>query len=78
MDFELLPVNQGRKESPVRPLRLVVRARDMGTPSLSSDVPLTVYLKDVNDNAPAFERALYKRNIPEDVPGGTSILQVII
>ncbi|XP_043267778.1 cadherin-23 [Venturia canescens] len=77
MDYEALPViAQGQRESSVRPLRLTVRARDTGTPSLSSDAPLTVYLKDLNDNGPVFERALYKKNIPEDLEGGTTVLQV--
>ncbi|XP_033230917.1 cadherin-23 isoform X2 [Belonocnema kinseyi] len=76
MDFEKLPVSQGHLEMSIRPLRLTIRAKDMGSPSLSSDVPLIIYLKDVNDNAPGFERAVYKRNIPEDLPGGTTVLQV--
>ncbi|XP_018055353.1 PREDICTED: uncharacterized protein LOC108691909 [Atta colombica] len=76
LDYEALPINQGHKEMIIRQLRLTVRARDMGTPSLISDVPLMIYLRDVNDNAPVFERTLYKRNIPEDSPGGTSIVQV--
>jgi len=76
LDYEALPINQGHKEMIIRQLRLTVRARDMGTPSLISDVPLMIYLRDVNDNAPVFERTLYKRNIPEDLPGGTSIVQV--
>ncbi|XP_071565121.1 cadherin-23 [Temnothorax nylanderi] len=76
LDYEALPINQGHKETIIRQLRLTVRARDMGTPSLTSEVPLIIYLRDVNDNAPVFERALYKRNIPEDLPGGTSIVQV--
>ncbi|XP_066601612.1 cadherin-23 [Prorops nasuta] len=76
MDYEALPINQGQREAAVRALKLTVRARDMGTPSLSSDAPLIVYLKDVNDNGPLFERALYKRSIPEDLPGGTSVMQV--
>jgi len=76
LDYEALPINQGHKEMVIRQLRLTVRARDMGTPSLTSNVPLIIYLRDVNDNAPVFERALYKKNIPEDLSGGTSIIQV--
>nr|XP_033326560.1 cadherin-23 isoform X1 [Megalopta genalis]XP_033326561.1 cadherin-23 isoform X1 [Megalopta genalis]XP_033326562.1 cadherin-23 isoform X1 [Megalopta genalis] len=76
LDYEELPVNQGHKASSVRPLRLTVRARDAGTPSLTSDAPLIIYLKDINDNAPAFERTMYKRSIPEDLGGGTSVVQV--
>lgn len=76
LDYEALPISQGHKETSVRQLKLTVRARDMGMPSLSSDAPLIIYLKDVNDNPPAFERTLYKRSIPEDLPGGTSVVQV--
>ncbi|KAL2733633.1 cadherin-23 [Vespula maculifrons] len=73
LDFEALPINQGHMETSVRHLKLTVRARDMGTPSLSSDAPVIIYLKDVNDNPPSFERTLYKRSIPEDLEGGTSV-----
>ncbi|XP_058798620.1 cadherin-23 isoform X2 [Phymastichus coffea] len=78
MDFEVLPTHlaNGKVEPFIRPLKLTVRARDMGVPSLSSDVAVTIYLKDVNDNAPSFERAVYTKNVAEDLPGGTSVLQV--
>lgn len=76
LDYEALPTNQGYKEKIIRQLKLTVRARDAGTPSLISDVPLIIYLKDVNDNAPVFERSLYRRSIAEDLPGGTSVIQV--
>lgn len=76
LDYEALPIKQGHKETAIRPLKLTVRARDMGTPSMSSDVPLIIYLKDINDNAPAFERTLYRRSIHEDLAGGTSVVQV--
>ncbi|XP_011305109.1 cadherin-23 [Fopius arisanus] len=76
MDYEALPINQGHRETSIRALKLTVRARDMGTPSLSSDAPLTIYLKDINDNEPMFERSLYQKNIPEDLEGGTTVLQV--
>ena len=78
MDFEALPVSvqPGKAEPFVRTIRLTIRARDLGTPSLSSDVPLMIYFKDVNDNAPVFERAIYQKNVPEDLAGGTSVLQV--
>ncbi|XP_034949613.1 uncharacterized protein [Chelonus insularis] len=76
MDYEALPMIPGHRETSIRPLKLTIRARDKGTPSLSSEAPLIVYLKDLNDNEPMFERALYQKNIPEDLPGGTNILQV--
>lgn len=76
LDFEALPISKGLPELSVRPIKVTIKATDLGTPSLSSNVSLIVYLKDVNDNTPAFERDFYKRSIPEDLPGGTSILQV--
>jgi hypothetical protein len=41
-----------------RPYRLVLRAQDLGQPSLSSDVPLDIYIGDVatNDGVPVFLR----------------------
>ncbi|XP_069668723.1 cadherin-23 isoform X2 [Periplaneta americana] len=60
----------------VRPITMVVEAKDMGTPSLSSEVLVTVYVQDVNDHSPQFEQDDYRRSIPEDIEGGSSILQV--
>ncbi|KAI5639888.1 cadherin domain-containing protein [Phthorimaea operculella] len=72
LDFEQIPGDN----SNLRPIHLTVRARDFGTPSLSSTVPVTIYVQDVNDHAPMFQQMLYKRSIPEDMPGGTSVLEV--
>ncbi|KPI92876.1 Cadherin-23 [Papilio xuthus] len=72
LDFEQIPGDNGN----IRPIHLVVKARDFGVPSLSSTVPVTVYVQDVNDHAPMFQQMIYKRSIPEDMPGGTSILEV--
>ncbi|XP_044743020.1 cadherin-23, partial [Chrysoperla carnea] len=73
IDFEKLP---GPNIGNVRPLHFMIQGRDMGTPSLWSEVPLIVYLQDVNDHAPQFEKNFYNRTIPEDTPSGTSVLQV--
>lgn len=72
LDFEQLPGGNGN----IRPIHLTVRARDFGEPSLSSTVPVTIYVQDVNDHAPMFQQIMYKRSIPEDMPGGTSVLDV--
>ncbi|CAK1540672.1 unnamed protein product [Leptosia nina] len=72
LDFEQIPGDNTN----IRPIHLTVRARDFGTPPLSSTVPVTIYVQDVNDYAPAFTQMLYKRAIPEDMPGGTSVIEV--
>ncbi|XP_054726430.1 cadherin-23 [Anastrepha obliqua] len=61
----------------IREIDLLVRARDSGIPMLSSVVPVLVYLEDVNDNPPIFQKNFYAKTIPEDLPGGSSILQVM-
>lgn len=79
VDFEQLMASSGDvmgRSVNVRPISLVVQARDMGTPSLSSEVLVTVYVQDVNDHSPQFEQDEYTRSVPEDVQGGSSILQV--
>lgn len=73
IDFESL---EGSSNENIRQLYLTVRARDWGTPSLFSDVPLYIYVQDVNDHAPLFEYTFYNKSVPEDISGGTSILQV--
>lgn len=75
VDFELL---DGSSKENVRTLLLTIRAKDLGYPSLFSDVPLVVYVQDVNDNAPIFEYNFYNRTILENITEGTSILKVTI
>lgn len=74
MDFEQL---SGSPNENIRLVYMIVRATDWGTPSLFTDVPLFVYVEDVNDYAPMFEYESYNKSIPEDLPGATSILQVL-
>ncbi|KAL1490790.1 hypothetical protein ABEB36_013427 [Hypothenemus hampei] len=73
LDFENI---EGPEEENTRILYLTIRARDFGTPSLFSEVPLLVYVEDVNDNVPIFEYIYYNNSIPEDVQGGTAVIQV--
>lgn len=73
IDFEKL---SGSPKLNIRTLYLTVRAKDLGTPSLHSDVELLVYVEDVNDNAPQFEHVYYNKSIAENVPSGTAILHV--
>ncbi|XP_076254709.1 cadherin 88C [Rhynchophorus ferrugineus] len=73
MDFEDI---EGPEEENVRILYLTVRARDHGIPSLYSEVPLQIYVEDVNDHAPQFERLFYNASVAEDAGGGTPIIQV--
>lgn len=41
-------------------LQLVLEASDRGTPSLSTQVEITVYIEDVDDNPPTFPVCLQK------------------
>lgn len=73
IDFEKL---NGSVNENTRTLSLTVRAKDWGRPSLFSDAPFYVYVEDVNDHGPMFEKVYYNKSIPEIISGGTSILQV--
>lgn len=54
---------------------IVTATEDSG--GFSTSVELTIKVTDVNDNAPRFELPDYQaHNIDEDIPTGTSILQV--
>jgi cadherin 23 len=76
IDFEKLP---GNSQNGVRAMNLVVRAQDRGLPkALYSEVSLTIYIQDVNDHAPRFEKLHYATNIAEDLAGGSPVLQVCV
>ena len=56
--------------------RLVLTARDGGLPARSGDAQVTIVVVDTNDNAPVFERSVYRTKVPETAPNGTVLFRV--
>ncbi|KAL2717454.1 trichohyalin-like [Vespula squamosa] len=44
--------------------------------NLSTSVPVTIYLRDINDNPPVFEQDSYEVTLSENVTAGTRVVQV--
>ncbi|XP_017341199.1 protocadherin alpha-8 isoform X11 [Ictalurus punctatus] len=63
-----------REKQPV--IQLILTAVDGGKPPRSGTLSLNVNVIDVNDNNPICGKTLYKAQIPEDSPFGTSVLTV--
>ncbi|KAK2116821.1 Protocadherin alpha-4 [Saguinus oedipus] len=63
-----------REEAPE--IFLVLTATDGGKPELTGTVQLLITVLDANDNAPAFDRTLYKVRLPENVPNGTLVIKL--
>ncbi|XP_048513676.1 uncharacterized protein LOC105688571 isoform X2 [Athalia rosae] len=60
-----------------RTLEFTVIAQEVGpATNLSASAPVTIFLRDVNDNPPEFERDMYQVTIAENVPPGTRVIQV--
>ena len=57
---------------------LTITATVVGTPSLSSNVTVTIVVGDVNDNAPVFSTLLYNVTVAENAKIGSSIFQVLL
>lgn len=55
---------------------LTVVAEDHGNPSLASFQNLKIHVLDINDNAPRFEKSIYRANVTENLPSGTSVVQL--
>ncbi|XP_042547801.1 protocadherin alpha-13-like [Dipodomys spectabilis] len=55
---------------------LLLRATDGGKPELTGTVQLLITIADVNDNAPEFDRLIYKVRVLENVFNGTLILKL--
>ena len=53
-----------------------ISATDEGSPPLSSYQLLSIFVVDVNDNAPRFIKTLFLGNVSENVPVGTPVIQV--
>ena len=53
-----------------------VRATDLGSPPLSSDVSVSLQLVDINDNSPTFNQTSYQAHVMENQPIGTQVLVV--
>lgn len=47
---------------------VTVTARDLGTPSLSSQLELKFFIQDVNDRTPIFDHVAYETSLLESVP----------
>lgn len=56
--------------------KLVIQVSDLGIPSLSASVNISVKVLDENDNAPEFEQPVYTTIISEDVRINTTIAKV--
>ncbi|XP_006891208.1 PREDICTED: protocadherin alpha-C2-like isoform X3 [Elephantulus edwardii] len=63
-----------REESPE--LHLFLMATDGGKPELTGTIQLLITVLDANDNAPTFDRTLYKVKLPENVPSGTLVIKL--
>ncbi|XP_074236681.1 protocadherin alpha-4 isoform X12 [Saimiri boliviensis] len=63
-----------REEAPE--IFLVLTATDGGKPELTGTVQLLITVLDANDNAPAFDRTLYKVRLPENVSNGTLVIKL--
>ncbi|XP_075852256.1 protocadherin alpha-4 [Microcebus murinus] len=63
-----------REETPE--IFLVLTVTDGGKPELTGTVQLLITVLDANDNAPVFDRKLYKVKLPENVPNGTLVVKL--
>ncbi|XP_068670922.1 protocadherin-like protein [Montipora foliosa] len=57
-------------------MTLIVEAEDMGNPPLTGRTSVRVWIEEVNNYAPAFDKKSYERTISEDTPKMMSLLRV--
>nr|XP_048275537.1 protocadherin gamma-B6 isoform X13 [Myodes glareolus] len=56
--------------------RLILTALDGGDPPRSATTQIEISVKDINDNPPAFSKEEYRTSVSENLPPGSSVLQV--
>lgn len=57
-------------------VNLTLVASEVGFPERNSSVPITVHVRDVNDNTPEFTRSQYEVSVSEDCRVGTTVAWV--
>ncbi|TRY81238.1 hypothetical protein DNTS_021847 [Danionella cerebrum] len=72
----LLVLQKSLDRETTRKHRLVLTALDGGRPPKSGTMEITVDVLDVNDNMPVFTRDVYSVALKENVPHGTTVIQV--
>ncbi|XP_051649896.1 protocadherin beta-16-like [Manacus candei] len=72
-DAYALVTSEALDREQVSEYNVTVRARDQGSPALSTSKTLLVRLLDVNDNAPTFIQDTYTMVMSENEPAGTSL-----
>ncbi|XP_074147748.1 protocadherin gamma-B7 isoform X24 [Sminthopsis crassicaudata] len=55
---------------------LILTAVDGGDPVLSGTTQISIRVTDANDNPPIFSQDVYRANVSENLPPGSSVLQV--
>uniref|UniRef100_A0A3B5AMI9 Cadherin domain-containing protein n=1 Tax=Stegastes partitus TaxID=144197 RepID=A0A3B5AMI9_9TELE len=55
-------------------IKLTLTAVDGGNPSQSGTSQIVITVLDINDNHPVFSRSLYKIQIPENLPTGSTVI----
>ncbi|XP_035755124.1 protocadherin-16 [Egretta garzetta] len=82
-DFSLDPVSgvlstaRALDREQVASYSLTVVVQDHGTPPRSATMSVNVRVLDLNDNAPGFAQAAYVVEVPEDLPVGALVLQLV-
>ena len=54
----------------------IVNVTDLGSPALSSSVPVTIEIADVNDNVPQFTAPNFEGSLDENLPARTPVTNV--
>ncbi|XP_029439945.1 protocadherin alpha-4-like [Rhinatrema bivittatum] len=70
----ILEKSLDREDKPVH--NLVLTAIDGGNPKRSGTTQIIINVIDVNDNIPVFDQSIYRVKLLENVPKGTSVLQL--
>ncbi|KAJ7421755.1 hypothetical protein WISP_41297 [Willisornis vidua] len=82
-DFSLDPISgvlsttRALDREQVASYSLTVVVQDHGSPPRSATMSVSVQVLDLNDNAPSFAQATYTVEVPEDLPVGALVLQLV-
>ncbi|XP_063832416.1 DE-cadherin [Ostrinia nubilalis] len=55
---------------------ITVRASDNGQPQLDDACTIKIFIEDINDNPPVFDKVSYSESVPQDLPSGREVMRI--
>ena len=73
-----IQIDREAYDPPLSSVVLLIKVSDNGVPPRSAIQKVKIYIRDVNDNSPVFQRSEYQFHVMENLPAGHAIGEIVV